>query len=114
MESILLTIKHLLGLGVDEECYDLDLIAFINSAILVLTEIGVGPKNGYAITGREETWSSFLGEGLNAKPVAGYIANKVRLMFDPPSSSFALQALKEIVLEQEVRMDWFVEGEVFK
>lgn len=106
MDSILTSVKKILGVA--EECtdFDPDIVMYINSALMVLTQMGVGKSEGYFITGADETWQDYLGE--KAQPdlaVATYIATKVRLMgFDPPTSSTAMEALKNTISELEWRL----------
>lgn len=96
MESILLTIKDLLGLEDDYEAFDSELIVHINSAIMRLRTIGIGPEKGFSITGPDETWTDLLGDDLGMLgSVKDYIYKRVRLAWDPPTTSFVLSALKE-------------------
>ena len=59
-ESILVTIKKMLGLAEDYTPFDTDVIVLINSALMILTQANVGPKEGFRITGFDETWDDFL------------------------------------------------------
>lgn len=109
-KSILSTIKHMLGIG-DEEAqsdFDEDIIVHINTAIQALVQLGVGPEDGYMIEGNTETWSDFIGteNQKQYQPVKTYIYGKVKKVFDPPSSSIALQALDDSIKEAEWRLNW--------
>lgn len=104
-DSILQTIKKMLGLGPDFDCYDLDIIIYINSAFATLQNIGVGPVDGFHITGDSETWDQFLTDLVLLEHVKMYIFLKVRLLFDPPSSSFVLDALNKNIEELEWRLN---------
>lgn len=104
MESILTSIKKMLGIAEEYHHFDADLIMYINSVILGLTQIGVGPENGYMITGSDDIWYDFIGDEKMLEAVKPMIAMKVRLMFDPPSSSFTIDALRENIKELEWRI----------
>lgn len=105
-DSILTSVKKLLGIS--EECtdFDPDIVMYINSTLMVLTQMGVGDAGGYFIAGADETWQDYLGEKAHAtSAIAPYVAAKVRLMgFDPPSSSTGMEALKNTVAELEWRL----------
>lgn len=103
-ESILNTIKKLLGAGPDYTPFDEDLIVHINTYIRVLNQLGVGSES-FEITSNVETWSDFLGDDMVLfAQVKSYLYGKVRLIFDPPTSSIVLQALKEATDENEWRI----------
>lgn len=105
-DSILTSVKKLLGIA--EECtdFDPDIVMYINSTLMALTQMGVGDAGGYFITGADETWQNYLGEKAQAtSAITPYVAAKVRLMgFDPPSSSTGMEALKNTVAELEWRL----------
>lgn len=104
MDSILMSIKKLLGI---DECYDhfdMDIMIHINSAFMVLTQLGVGPPEGFSITGNSETWDDFLPEKPRIESVKTYVYLKVRLVFDPPSSSSAVEAINRQIGELEWRL----------
>lgn len=104
-QSILLSIKSLLGPDADYDVFDQDIIVFINSAIATLSQIGVGPSSGFAITGDSETWSDFIGDAKNLEFIKSYIYMKVRIAFDPPSSSSVLSAYEKSCEELEWRIN---------
>lgn len=105
-QSILLSIKKLLGVADCDESFDTDIIIHINSALSFLQQIGIGKEEGFAITGKNETWDNFFGGKLisSQKMVVTYVYQKVKLIFDPPNSSFAIQAMKQSVEEMEWRL----------
>lgn len=105
MDSILTSIKKLLGSAEDYEHFDADIIMHINSVFFTLTQIGVGPSEGFSITDEEDIWTDFLPEGPILNAVKTYIYHKVRLKFDPPSSSAHMEALKELIKEDEWRLN---------
>lgn len=104
-DSILRTIKALLGPDSDYTVFDQDILIFINGALSTLTQIGIGPSEGFRITGENETWQDFLGDYDDLEPVKSYVYMKVRLMFDPPSNSSVLNAYKESCTELEWRLN---------
>jgi len=105
MDSILTSIKKLLGIAEDYNHFDVDLIIHINSAIMVLTQLGVGPSKGFAIEDDSVTWEDFIGEDITKMQAAkSYIALKVRLLFDPPQSSAHIESINRQLSELEWRL----------
>lgn len=104
MESILTSIKKLLGIDEADAHFDVDIIMHINAAFMTLYQLGIGPSTCFKITSDEETWEDFLGESGNFENVKTYIYRKVRLNFDPPSSSFVLDAMDRQSKEDEWRL----------
>jgi len=104
-ESILITIKKMLGLDDEYQPFDADVIVLINSALMTLTQLGVGPKNGYAITDYNSKWSDFLVNDIKLEAVKNYVYLKVRVTFDPPTSSSVLEAYKQQLNELEWRLN---------
>lgn len=108
MSSILNDTKHLLGLLPEDTSFDTDVILHINSAFGTLNQLGVGPPEGYMIAGPNEEWESlFDSPRLNA--VKSYVYLKVKLIFDPPNTGFAVQAIKEQITELEWRLNVVVD-----
>lgn len=105
MDSILNSIKKMLGPSEEYTHFDTDLIIHINSVFATLTQLGVGPVEGYSITGDTETWDEFLGNEETINSVKSYMYLKVKLMFDPPSSSAVMQAMTEMTKEYEWRLE---------
>lgn len=104
-ESILLCIKKMLGLEVDYNAFDTDVIVFINGAILAANQIGVGAE-GFVITGNDETWSDFLGDDYpQLEAVKQYIYMRVRLGFDPPANSFVVTSMEKQLDEMTWRLN---------
>lgn len=102
--SILDSIKKLLGLEPDYTAFDQDIIIHINSVFSLLHQIGASPVDGVTISDNTAPWSMFIGDRANVQLVKTYTYLKVRLWFDPPSTSFALDSLKEQVREMEWRL----------
>lgn len=104
-ESILTSIKKLLGIDESYTHFDPDLIMHVNSVFSILTQIGVGPASGFSIKGKDETWSDFLGKDPSRFVlVKSYTHLKVRLLFDPPLSSAAIESINRQVSEFEWRL----------
>lgn len=103
-ESILITIKKLLGIGFDQTAFDTDIIVFINSAFMALQQIGVGSNVPFSITGNTETWSDFVSNINLFESIKTYIYLKTRIVFDPPSSSVVMDALNKTIDEVEWRL----------
>ena len=103
--SILSTIKKMLGLDADYDAFDTDIIIHINSALMNLMQMGVGPSTGFSINGDFETWPEFFGTYTDLQGVKTYIYLKVRLVFDPPSTSFVIDAIQKQIAELEWRLN---------
>lgn len=117
MESILLSIKKLLGIAEPYEEFDVDIIIHINSALAALEQLGVG-KSGFFIASKNEKWSDFLQTdsetGLpNLQMAKSYVYMKVRLLFDPPTSSAVIEAYNKALAEYEWRAHIAVETPYF-
>lgn len=105
-QSILLTIKKMLGIAEEYHAFDLDVIININSVFLTLSQLGVGPSTPYQITGTDETWSDFLGDQESlAVGVQTYVYLKTRLLFDPPTNSFLVDSMQKQIQELEWRLN---------
>lgn len=105
-ESILISIKKLLGIHEDDENFDTDIIIHINSVLFVLCQLGVGPIKAFSINDESETWEDFLGEGYpEFELVKTYIYLKVKTIFDPPSNSAVLTAIQNQINEFEWRLN---------
>lgn len=102
--SILLSVKKMLGPSADYDIFDPELIIYINSVFGTLHQLGVGPEEKFVITGDSELWSDFTTEGEEIEEVKSYMYLRVRLLFDPPSSSFVLSSFKEQIKELEWRL----------
>lgn len=116
MDSILTTVKKMLGIEEDYTDYDVDIIIHINSALNILTQMGVGPKEGFAINSKEETWDQFLDGEENKvllNDVKTYMYLKVKKYFDPLTGS-AGSSLDECIAELEWRINSTADIEVQK
>ena len=104
MESILTSIKKLLMIADDYDHFDPDIIMHINSVFMTLTQLGVGPSEGFIIEDDSATWSDFIEDPVKLQAVKSYIYLKVRLLFDPPSSSAVLESFNNQAKEYEWRL----------
>ena len=107
--SILNTIKHMLAVTVEETAFDVDIVVGINSAMMFLSQIGVGP-DGFVISDADDNWSDLLGDATNLESVKSYVYLKTRLLFDPPATSFVLSAMQTQIAELEWRLAIQAEG----
>lgn len=106
MDSILTSIKKLLGISEDYEHFDVDIITHINSALMVLNQLGVGPEEGFSVQDKTKTWTDFLGNDTALiEGVRSYVYMKVRMMFDPPSSTAAIESMTRLASEFEWRLN---------
>lgn len=105
MDSILTSIKKLLGIAEEYEHFDNDIIMHINSVFMILTQLGVGPEEGFSISDKYTTWNDFIPEGQNLEAVKSYMQLKVQLMFDPPLSSAVMEAKNRMINELEWRLN---------
>lgn len=104
-ESILNSIKKLLGIDAAYTHFDPDLIMHINSVFSILTQMGVGPPNGFSITGVSENWDDFITkEPENFSFVKSYVHLKVKLLFDPPLGSAVIESINRQISEFEWRL----------
>jgi hypothetical protein len=104
-ESILLSIKKILGLDPDYTVFDMDLITHINSVFATLNELGIGPDEGFEIVDETTVWNDYLEGDKRFSSVKTYMYLRVRLLFDPPTMSYLITALKEQIEELEWRIN---------
>lgn len=110
MESILISIKKLLGIAEEYTQFDDDIIMHINTVFLNLTQLGVGPKNGFAIEDESAEWVDFIGDdNVQLQAVKSYMYLKVKLLFDPPLSSSVIESTNRMISELEWRLNAAVE-----
>ena len=105
-DSILTSVKKLLGLDASYDAFDADILIHINSVFSILAQLGVGPDNGFSIVDASAVWSDFIPDSdprLNM--VKSYMYAKVRSLFDPPTSSTVAQALNDSIKEFEFRLN---------
>lgn len=110
MDSILNSIKKLLGITEEYDHFNQDIIIHINSVFMVLNQIGVGPDKCFRINDKTTTWDEFTSDIDNIEAVKTYMYLKVRLLFDPPSSSIIAEAINKQIGELEWRLNVMVEN----
>lgn len=106
-ESILISIKKMLGIDESYTAFDLDVIIHINSVLMVLTQLGVGPSEGFSIEDDSAAWGDFIEEKDMSRynSVKTYMYLKVKLLFDPPASSATIDSFKSLISELEFRLN---------
>lgn len=108
-ESILTSIKKLLGIPESYDSFDVDIIIDINTVFVILYELGIG-DSAFSILDSTATWGDFLKDNKNLELVKTYMYLKVKLMFDPPTSTAAIQANKDLISELEFRINILVDN----
>lgn len=109
-QSILTSVKKILGIEADYTAFDLDILTYINSAFSTLNQLGIGPEAGFMIEDAVPTWDSFIGTDFRLNSVRNYVYFSVRLIFDPPATSFAIEAMNQQKKELEWRLNTYREG----
>ena len=110
-QSILTSIKKMLGITEDYNHFDADIIMHINSVFMILTQLGVGPDDGFSIKDDTAIWADFILEENRVEAVKSYVYQKVKLLFDPPSSSAVMEAMNRMISEFEWRLNVEVDPE---
>lgn len=111
MQSILNSVKKTLGIPEDVEVFDVDIIMHINSVFATLQQLGVGPASGFAIEDETDEWQDFIADDPRFHSVRSYVYLRVRLLFDPPTTGYHMEALKEQIKELEWRLNSLREEE---
>lgn len=105
MESILASIKKLLGISEEYTMFDSDLIMHINSVFMILTQLGIGPSEGFNIEDDSATWDEFVSDDLKLDLIKSYMHLKVKLLFDPPLNSAVIESMNRMTNEFEWRLN---------
>lgn len=103
-ESILDSIKNTLGINEEDTNFDRELIIYINGALMIMSQLGVG-TDGYLISGRDDTWEDFMGDREDLELVKSAVYLRVRLIFDPPQNSFLVDAINKQIVEYDWRIE---------
>jgi len=114
MESILKSIKALLGIQEEQDNFDTELIMHINSALFVLNQLAVGPKEGFRIVDEKETWVELVGNRDDIEIIKSCVFLRVKIIFDPPATSYLITNLKEQLEEYEWRLNIHVESNEYE
>lgn len=104
-ESILISIKKLLGITADYTAFDADIIIHINSVFMILNQLGVGPETCFRIEDDLAVWNDFITAEDKLDAVKSYIYHKVKMLFDPPVNSAVIEANKQLIMELEWRLN---------
>lgn len=104
MNSILTSIKKLLGIAEEYEHFDHDIIMHINTVFMNLTQIGIGPPEGFFIEDDTSMWEDFISDTSKFEAVKTYVYLKVKLLFDPPLSSAVIESINRTINELEWRL----------
>lgn len=107
-DSILKSTKKILGLDSEYTAFDLDIITHINSVFSILSQLGLGPA-GFQIEDDSKDWADFIASVDGINMVKSYVFMKVRMMFDPPATSFAIDAINKQIQEMEWRLNTQIE-----
>lgn len=110
-ESILTSIKAQLGIQEEYTAFDQQLIMHINSVFMVLNQLGVGPAAGFVISDKTSVWSDFLSSDKNLEATKSYIGMKVKMLFDPPTTSVVADSMNRMIDEFEWRLNSEAESE---
>lgn len=104
MDSILTSVKKLIGIDEYDEHFDPDIIMLINTTLSTLNQLGVGPTAGFSIVDEISIWDDFTQDVIIAGLIKSYIYLKVKLIFDPPQSSAVIEAMNRSIAELEFRL----------
>lgn len=104
MDSILLSVKKLLGIQSAYTVFDPDIIIGINTSLMFLNQIGVGPTMTFSISDENQTWKDFIENKKNLEAIKSFVYLKTRLYFDPPANSFLVTAIENQLKELEYRL----------
>lgn len=107
--SILTSTKKILGIAEDYTAFDLDVITHINAVFSILAQLGIGPAAGFGIEDKDTGWDDFGIDPDKLRMVRTYMYLKVRMLFDPPSTSFQIEAMNNQIQEQEHRLTYLAE-----
>lgn len=110
-DSILDNVKKLLGIDPSYTAFDADVILHTNTVFNILNGLGIGPAAGFMITDNTTTWDAFVGTDLNLNAIKTYIFLRVKMLFDPPATSFVIESMNKQIEELEWRLSVKREGE---
>lgn len=108
-QSILISTKKILGISEDYTVFDLDIITHINTALSTLTQLGVGPSEGFMIEDDSAVWEDFLNDDVQFNAVRSYVFLRVKQLFDPPTTSYLIEATERQIQQLEWRLNVYRE-----
>ena len=104
-QSILNSIKKVLNLTEDDESFDVDVLMHIDSVFSDLTQLGIGPAEGFSVEDESVTWDAFIGTDPKLNSVKSYVYLRLRLLFDPPNTSYALESMNKQIEQMSWRLN---------
>lgn len=104
MDRILDSIKQLLGIPMEVTAFDAEIVIGINSALMEVNQLGIGPIDSFKIEGHLETWDQVLGTAINLEGVKTFVYLKTKLVFDPPGTAHLIEAINRQIKELEWRL----------
>ena len=104
-ESILTSVKKLLGIAEEYTQFDTDIIIHINTIFMALQQMGIGPDDGFSITDENDLWTDFMEDSILLNSVKTYMYLRVKLLFDPPLTSSTVDSFNKLISELEFRMN---------
>lgn len=104
-ESILTSVKKLLGIAEEYTQFDTDIIIHINTIFMALQQMGIGPKDGFSIIDENDLWTDFMEDSILLNSVKTYMYLRVKLLFDPPLTSSTVDSFNKLISELEFRMN---------
>ena len=113
MNSILNSVKKVLGLEETYTSFDVDILMHINSMFGVLHQLGIGPDAGFVIEDDSSVWSDFLDDDVLLNSAKTYVYLRVRMLFDPPTTSYLITAMEKQISEIERRLNVYREGKLY-
>lgn len=111
--SILDSVKKGIGIDLANTVFDDVLVMHVNATLAKLTQIGVGPVQGYQIDDNTATWDTFLTANPNLNAAKSYMINSVKMRFDPPTIGFLINAMNALIVEDEWRLNSVMEATIW-
>lgn len=108
-DSILTNTKKILGIEDEYTAFDVDILTHINSVFSTIAQLGIGPEEGFEIEDKDATWDSFLDGNKNLNAIKTYVYLRVRLLFDPPTTSYLMSSMQNQIQELEWRLNIYRE-----
>lgn len=109
-DSVLLSIKSMLGIDADMNAFDFGIIQHVNAAFTTIHQLGVGPDDAFTVVNENTDWSEFASDPKLVNLAKSYVYKKVRLAFDPPTNSFLNTSIENQIKEDEFRLNMYGEG----
>lgn len=107
--SILTSTKKILGISFDYVAFDPDIVTHINATLAVVNQLGIIPDPGFMIEDEIAEWSQLNIPNNQLNLLKTYVFLKVRMLFDPPGTSFLIAAMEKQIEEYEIRLSYLRE-----